>query len=275
MAKRIPVINYYLKLVCGCQQSIPQVKHIARAKKPVVLPREQIMEMVHFAESKNKYTGAIMIFTAFITASRKTVLHDIRLSDLDFKNNVVTLRGCKNDLDLNVPMATTDMQKIKDYIENHRPKPAKGHEDYLFINGNGEKVYYQKLERTLRYCASNCDIREKVSPHALRHSRIKDLRQQGYSWEEIMTITGHKDITSLASYLHEEDFEKVQQKLNGDHEGGKPEKINNDLEKELEILKLKLQLSEKEKENLKMQLGPNHNEIQPIPLGADHQKGYV
>lgn len=276
MGKKITAINLYLKLVCGYQQSMPQIKHITRAKKPIVLSREQIMNMVDLAESKGKYTMATMIFTAFITACRKSVLFELKLSDLDFERNIITLRGCKGDHDLNVPMATTDMQRIKKYIDIYRPKPAKGHENYVFLGKNGKKTYDQKLRRALQYCAEKCNIREKIHPHTLRHSRVKDLRVQGYTWEQIMTITGHANINSLSSYIHEEDFDTVQEKLNGDYKQS-PSKQNDDsnTQRELEILRLRLQLEQKKNENLQMELQLNNHEIQPTSLNTDHEKGYV
>jgi site-specific recombinase XerD len=277
MAKRIPILNYYLHYVLDYpEKPIPQIKNISRAKKPTVLTKQQIMDMVDFAESKGKYTDSILIYTGFVTASRKSALLNLKLSDIDFKNNVITLRNCKGDLDLNVPMAKSDMEKIKDYIDNHRPKPHKNDSEYLFIGKNGKKVGDSKLLRTLRYCALHCDIGDRVYPHALRHSRIKDLRKQGYSWEEIMTITGHRDITSLSSYLHEEDFDIVQQKLNNDNNNiAQPQSKKSNIEKELEILKLKLELAEKEKDNLRIQLGLTQHNVKPIVMNADQQTGYV
>ena len=91
-----------------------------------------------------------------------------------------------------------------------------------------------------------------------------------------MTITGHQNLLSLSSYIHEEDFDKVQQKLNnGIEQTTKPQNTDSNLEKELQIMRLKLQLAEKEKENLQMQLQIQNHEVQRVELDTDHQKGYV
>lgn len=284
LAKKIVVLNAYLHFVTESpkERPIAQIKNITREKLPVELPREQIMDMIEFAENKGKYTEAIMIFTAFITASRKTVLHEIGLPDIDRQKNTVTLRKCKGDLDLIVPLAETDMQRIIDYIDNHRPKPILGHEKYLFLNKKGKRVHDEKLRKSLEYCARGIGIKVKVTPHTMRHSRIKDLRRQGYEWEEIMTITGHKDITSLAIYIQKEQFDRVQDKLNGtEKQYTEQQNQTPEMKKEIELLKLKLQLAEKEKEiaekekqNLQMQIQLNNHEVHQISLGADH-KGYV
>jgi len=279
MAKKICVLNAYLHYAVGHpkEKPIAQIKNISRSKVPVVLPHERIMDMVQFAEDKGKWTEAIMIYTAFVTASRNGTLHKIKLSDIDLKNNIIILKKCKRDKDLPVPLAESEMQKIKEYIDNHRPGPAQGHEDFLFLNKKGKKVHEERLRKVLEYCASKCDITEKIHPHVMRHSRVmycrKVLRME---WEEIQCITGWANLKSAIPYMHEESLQVVQKKLDGNQHQNTtpPQNTADNPDREVEILKMRLQLVKQEKENLQMQLQLNH-EVSPESLGADQQKGYV
>jgi site-specific recombinase XerD len=292
MAKKIVVLNHYLHLVCGApEKPLPQIKHISRARVPLVLDGEQIFDMIKYAEDRGKYTVAAMIHTTFVTACRNAVLPTIRLSDLNFKNDksTITLRKCKGNKDLHVPVSAKDMLKIKTYIEKHRKNPAPGHEDWLFLNKKGEQISDQKLRRALKYCARGVGIRECVHPHVLRHSRIKYCRVVlGMRDEEVICLTGHTKVSTLhESYTVEEDIDNVLKKLNADsvqdNNIAPPSNSESNLEKELKLMELKLKLAQQEKENIEnqrknmeMQLELNNtNEWEKPKLhqNAD-QKGY-
>jgi len=226
-----------------------------------------------------------LLLTMKDTIQREHAFRDVTLDDIDFNDKTIRFKCTKGGQPYRTNISTRTINALRDYIVTHRLKPKEGHKDCLFILDSKERVYEKKLDSVLRYCAVHCDIKEKVHPHVLRHSRVKDLREQGYNWEETMTITGHKNIMSLSSYIHKEGFDKVQEKLNGNHEEIEPEKQmsdNTDIQKELDMLKLKLQLAEKEKEivekekqNLEMQLQLNTHEILPLKTNVDQQKGYV
>jgi site-specific recombinase XerD len=256
-ARQLSGINHFLHLCCGYSRGVLEpVPNVSRQKTPIRLSTETVMEAVRLLESKAKYTESCLVFTAFVTASRKGTLHKIRLSDLDFENSIVTLRECKGNLDHKVPMNSDDMAIIKDYIDNLRPEPIKGHEDYLFITSRGKKVAEDRLRDVLRYCGRHLDLKQRIHPHALRRARILDLRQKGYQWEEIMQITGHRDISSLLAYIQEEDFEKVHEKLNNGTSESEPQPVisqKSDIDKEMELYRTKLEYERMKSENLHTQ----------------------
>jgi len=218
-----------------------------------------------------------LLLTMKDTIQREHAFRDVTLDDIDFNDKTIRFKCTKGGQPYRTNISTRTINALRDYIVTHRLKPKEGHKDCLFILDSKERVYEKKLDSVLRYCAVHCDIKEKVHPHVLRHSRVKDLREQGYNWEETMTITGHKDIISLSSYIHEEGFDKVQEKLNGNHEeiSSKGNEDKTDIQRELEILKLKLQLEQKKNENLEMQLQLSAHEILPLKTNVDQQKGYV
>jgi len=196
-----------------------------------------------------------LLLTMKDTIQREHAFRDVTLDDIDFNDKTIRFKCTKGGQPYRTNISTRTINALRDYIVTHRLKPKEGHKDCLFILDSKERVYEKKLDSVLRYCAVHCDIKEKVHPHVLRHSRVKDLR------------------------------DKVQEKLNGNHEEIEPEKQmsdNTDIQKELDMLKLKLQLAEKEKEivekekqNLEMQLQLNTHEILPLKTNVDQQKGYV
>jgi site-specific recombinase XerD len=198
---------------------------------------------------------------------------------LDFENNTILLRKCKGNRDLTVPMNKNDMQRIKSYIDNQRPKPNNGYEEYLFITNSGKKVYEYRIHRVLQYCAKELGFKIRVHPHALRRARVLDLRKQNYEWEEIIKITGHRKIEYLMPYLLEEDFNKVHRKLNQQDtiSNSPPPREKTTLDKELELLKAQLVLERLKNENLKMTLngvGKAPEKLDADPLGYGNYDTY-
>jgi integrase/recombinase XerD len=252
VARKIATLNLFLEIVCGYSWKLPQVKNITRVNTPDIITEKEVMDMVHFLENKGMHTKAAMIYVAFKSAGRRTTVRDLTLDCI--KDDEIVFRHAKGDKQIIVPMNKDDIAYISDYIE-HRPKPVKGHEKYLFISKrNGKQVNSEFLHKALKYAATNCLIKVNVHPHTLRHSRVKDLRQKGYSWEEIMEITGH-EASSLTDYLQAEKKEIVKAKLNAKKPNEseeettitskhkQPEQTNTErLKLENENLKLRLQI---------------------------------
>lgn len=256
-AKKISGINHFLKLYCGYDWQLPMTKNVTRRKEPTTLSEKQIYKLVSLAEDEGKHTKAMLIFVGYQMASRATPLLNIRLHDIDWECNRILLVKDKEDIDRWVPLSEKAMQKIREYVESQRPEPKHVKDaPYLFIEevqrGHCTMGYFQY---SLHRYALELGIQKSVHPHTLRHSRIKTLRTRGYSWEKIMSLTGHSSIMSLSSYIHSEKTDELQKSLNED-EGGittpiplSPqvlkqellEKENEKLKAELELLRLQLQ----------------------------------
>jgi integrase/recombinase XerD len=100
-------------------------------------------------------------------------------------------------------------EALKDYIESK----SIGKDERLFQRS---RRTYQRM--IMKY-ATEAGLDIYVSVHSLRHFVITELRQLGWSWENIQKVSGHKSVTSLAVYDHtdarlvEGDFRKALEAL--------------------------------------------------------------
>ena len=98
---------------------------------------------------------------------------------------------------------------LKKYIESR----SIGKDVRLFPRSR--RTYQRMLMKYVRM--AGLDI--YVSVHSFRHHLITSLRQLRWSWEDIMKVSGHKSVTSLAVYDHtdarlvEGDFRKALEAL--------------------------------------------------------------
>lgn len=220
LAKRVVAFNHFIRLVYNLDWQLPTPKHIEREYEPKPLSEERVFDMVEFYETRRtpKPTKAMLIFVGFTCAARSGALLRIRLEDIDSDSRTILLRKTKRGKSRRVPLSKKAMDRIRKYIESERPEP-KNIEDrpYLFIEEKERvKATYQYFTHSIKYVAYKLKIPTRVHTHILRHSRIKDLRAKGHSWEEVLTLTGHADIRSLSDYIHSEDVDKLQQSLDND-----------------------------------------------------------
>jgi integrase len=264
LAAKTAALNRYLQLVCDYNGKPLKVKNIECKRNKTVLSYEQIKDMIDFYENKGKHTEAMMIYIGFHAGGpRKDNMHRIKLRDLILEGNRKGIRftEMKGNREHICPISDETAEKIKHYIEHYRPEPVRGHEQYLFLMSfgkvSGKKVYSNKYDLVLKYCARKLGITDPVHPHCIRRSFIMWMRRQGKRVEEIKPFTGHKSVKTLyESYIVEEDRESAYKFLNGGSMS-KPDNtpapqptsmLQSDIDKLLELERLR-------NENLRLQAG--------------------
>ena len=70
-------------------------------------------------------------------------------------------------------------------------------EDYLF-----RKVTYRQIQNKIKYFAKKSGIKHNFSFHNFRHYFISELSRQGWTYQKIAKLTGHKSIGTLTTYDH-------------------------------------------------------------------------
>jgi len=77
--------------------------------------------------------------------------------------------------------------------------PRKEHQKtYLFCHTNGRPI--AEPGKFLKNMAIRAGLLKKVTTHTCRHTFITELRNSGLNPWEVMTLTGHKNVTTLENY---------------------------------------------------------------------------
>jgi len=82
---------------------------------------------------------------------------------------------------------------IRQYIVRNNLKD----EDYLF-----RKVTYRQIQYKTKYFAKKSGIKNNFSFHNFRHYFISELSRQGWTYQKIAKLTGHKSLGTLSIYDH-------------------------------------------------------------------------
>ena len=130
---------------------------------------------------------------------------NLKLSNIDFNTNTISIIQYKTDNKLTLPLIDKIKYPLLDYIKNVRPNDTDM--DYIFITR--EKLYRHHIELTKHsYIIKNYLIKvgidingRKHGFHSLRHSFSSLLLKENTSLYSISTILGHQYIKTTMTYL--------------------------------------------------------------------------
>ena len=130
---------------------------------------------------------------------------NLKLSNIDFNNNTISIIQYKTDNKLLLPLIDKVKYPLLDYLKNVRPNDTEL--DYIFITNTKPYIQNTKL-KTHKYIVENYFIKAGVDIngrkhgfHSLRHSFSKSLLSEDTSLYSISNILGHKDIETTMYYL--------------------------------------------------------------------------
>jgi integrase len=187
------IFNMAIKWKKAQSNPVREVKFLKEPKeKDRILTEEEeprLLEAVRTGH-KAKHLEAI-ILTALNTGMRKGEILNLKWSNVDFKNGVITVEKTKNDDIRKIPMN----QKLTEILEGVK-KVSKS--DYVFSE-NGKP--YLDVKTGWWTVLEKAGI-ENFTFHGLRHTFGSRLGMAGVDLRTIQELMGHKDIKMTMRYSH-------------------------------------------------------------------------
>ena len=148
------------------------------------------------------YRNKAMIELMYATGLRVSELVELKLSDLDFSQDIIRIMG-KGSKERIVPIGDFAKEYLEEYIYKHRGNMLKGiTTDYVFLNNHGKKMTRQGFFKIIKKLANESGISAEISPHTLRHSFASHLLKYGADLRTIQELLGHSDISTTQIYTH-------------------------------------------------------------------------
>ena len=143
-----------------------------------------------------------MLTLMYASGLRATEVVSLRMENVDSDAGFLRIIG-KGSKERIVPVAETTLDLLKEYMETVRPGFLKKKAtNALFLSRQGRAITRQTLWNRIRYWALAAGIREKISPHMLRHSFAGHLLAGGADLRAIQVMLGHADIATTQIYTH-------------------------------------------------------------------------
>ena len=187
------MFNMALKWKKAQINPVREVKFLKEPKeKDRILAEEEEARLLEAVRTghKSKYLVAIIV-TALNTGMRKGEILNMKWSNVDFKNGVITVEKTKNDEIRKIPMN----QRLTETLEGAK-KVSKG--DYVFSE-NGKP--YLDVKTGWWTALEKVGI-ENFTFHGLRHTFGSRLGMAGVDIKTIAELMGHKDIKMTMRYSH-------------------------------------------------------------------------
>ena len=136
---------------------------------------------------------------------------NLNTTDLLFNKKLLHVKKSKTGRERLVPMNTSVMQSLNEYISRSRPilLSGKNTETALFISqrtkrisGAGMITRLKKLTKKADLPDRQAGITKEIGLHTLRHSIATHLLQSGMKLEDISKFLGHKSMDSTQIYTH-------------------------------------------------------------------------
>ncbi len=173
-------------------------------KLPDVLDVEEIdrlLEAIDLSKPEGQRNKA-MLETMYSCGLRVSELVGLRLSDLFFNEGFIKIKG-KGSKERLVPISSKAVHEIKLYLtDRSKSEPAKGHEDFLFLNNRGKILTRVMVFTVIKNLAAQIGLKKKISPHTFRHSFATHLIEGGADLRAIQEMLGHESILTTEIYTH-------------------------------------------------------------------------
>lgn len=163
---------------------------------PKYLNKEEVKRILSVVtNSKHK----AILTTLYGCGLRLSELINLKIEDVDSKNEVITIRQAKGKKDRQVMLPKSLLPLLREYFEIHLPK-------ICLFEGQSQAQYSPRS--ILQQAAGLANINKVVSPHMLRHSFATHLLENGTDIRYIQKLLGHNSLTTTQIYTHVTDVAK-------------------------------------------------------------------
>lgn len=174
------------------------MKKYKKEKKPTrILSRHEILRLFHniVSHSENLVRDVLLFSLLFSTGMRISELLNIKINDIDFESEMISLTKTKTKTARIVSLRNGFGKVIKHYISvNNLSEP-----DYLFTEG-GDKLTPGKVRSMLTKYLESANL-PFVKVHSIRHSFATHMLDAGSNVFMIQQLLGHEYISSTKIYI--------------------------------------------------------------------------
>ena len=171
------------------------------AEKQIPFSEEEMKHLLLILEEAQvELLDKLIIEVLYQTGMRRAELCNLLLENVNFSRNEIVVIG-KGNKERIVPISPDLSNVLKIYYLEHR-KPTAEAEKYFFVSSKGKKITEKFVYLMVTSYLSQVSLKEKKSPHILRHSFATHVLNGGAEISKVKKIMGHASLASTQVYTN-------------------------------------------------------------------------
>lgn len=171
---------------------------------PEVLDMEQVARLMTAPDPDTSVgqRDTAMLELIYAAGLRVSELIQLKVAAVNLEAGFVRVLG-KGNKERIVPIGRKAIAAIQTYLTHGRPLQLKNNSSHhLFVARAGRPMTRQGFWKLLRGYALKAGIKQRVTPHSLRHSFASHLLEGGADLRTVQVMLGHADIGTTQIYTH-------------------------------------------------------------------------
>lgn len=191
----INAIKFYYEMVLGMPNRFYSIERPRKKSKlPKVLSKEEIVLIIN---NTNNIKHRCIVSLLYSSGLRRNELLQLKLKDIDSKRMLIRVEQAKGNKDRYTVLNKSVLDDLRKYYKIYNPKT------YLFENPISNKKYSSSsVLKIVVTAAENAGIKDRVTPHMLRHSFATHLLENGTDIRYIQLLLGHNSTKTTEIYTH-------------------------------------------------------------------------
>jgi len=200
--------SFYSYLVSNDLINTNPFKRVNNPKKERKLPNflnqleiEDLLEFYSLEDSLN-VRNRLIIEVLYATGLRVSELVNIEIKNINFSEQTIKVLG-KGNKERMVFFGDYAKELLEVYLQKFRKELLKNNaNDYLFLNNKGNRLSSRSVEIILKKAIDSSAIKNKVTPHTIRHTFATHLLNNGADIKSVQELLGHESLSTTQIYTH-------------------------------------------------------------------------
>ena len=202
-------LNDYYNYLTKCKVTkYNYFEDINRPRKEKRLPNfinysEYMSLLATVEKEENEFLKArnlLLLEILFDTGLRVSEAVNIEINNINKKEQSIKVLG-KGNKERIVYYGDYAKNYLEDYL-NLRRNINIVDKEYLFLNKNYTRLSRRGVEYLISDISKKAMLRQKISPHTLRHSFATEMLNNGCDIRSVQELLGHKSLSTTGIYTH-------------------------------------------------------------------------
>ena len=170
-------------------------------KLPVFLDTNQVAKLLESPDKTNLLglRDRAILETLYSTGIRVSELVGLNIGQVDFIAGMIKVIG-KGKKERLSPIGDKALQALRRYLA--KVTKEKKDAQALFLDRSNKRLTDEGVRKLINKYIKTASLKEKISPHTLRHSFATHLLDKGADLRSVQELLGHASLSTTQIYTH-------------------------------------------------------------------------